>query len=173
MTNENRLDSSMHSRYDHLMRTKESMVEVPANPWQDKNIKYFENGCTYEGDWDPLKKRHGFGIYVWNDGSKYTGYWMNNAANGFGKLEHTDGEIYEGSWMNDKAHGYGEFQSRDGTVYKGQWKDDLQDGRGIEIWNNLAFYEGDYVQGQKFGNGVLKFADGSMYEVRSQGRICR
>lgn len=162
---EQRLETSSHSRYEQLVKTKESMVEMPTENKNEKNVIYFENGCTYEGDWDPVKKRHGFGVYVWNDGSKYTGYWMNNAANGFGKLEHEDGETYEGNWLNDKAHGYGEFRSKEGTVYKGEWREDLQHGQGLEIWSNLASYEGEYAYGKKCGRGILKFSDGACYDV--------
>ena len=129
------------------------------------NITNFENGCTYEGDWDPEKKRHGFGVYTWNDGSKYTGYWSNNAADGFGKLEHANAEVYEGNWKNDKVEGYGEYIGIDGMSYKGQWKNDLQDGQGVEVWEEISVYEGQFKEGKKCGKGVLKFEDGSKYDV--------
>ena len=90
-----------------------------------KSVIYFENGCVYEGDWDVNKKRHGFGIYKWKDGSTYSGYWKDNQACGYGKLIHSDGDIYEGNWELDKANGYGEYIQINGTIYKGYWKDDL------------------------------------------------
>ena len=40
------LDTSTHSRYDQLIKTKETMIEVLADPKNEKNIIYFENGCT-------------------------------------------------------------------------------------------------------------------------------
>ena len=40
--------------------------------------------------------RHGRGIQVWSDGSKYIGYWKNDKANGNGKMYHTDGDLYDG-----------------------------------------------------------------------------
>lgn len=136
-----------------------------------QNIMQFENGCTYEGDWDPVRKRHGFGVYTWSDGSKYSGYWNNNAADGFGKLEHANGEVYEGSWKQDKVEGYGEYKSSEGMVYKGDWKNDLQHGRGVEVWNDISSYEGEYKEGKKDGLGILRFEDGSLYEVGLQGRF--
>ena len=57
--------------------------------------------------------RHGRGITIWNDGSRYEGYWENNKANGKGKLVHSDGDIYEGEWKNDKSNGYGVYKHND------------------------------------------------------------
>ena len=140
------------------------LTEISHKPTQ-QNVVNFENGCTYEGDWDPQLKRHGFGVYMWNDGSKYTGYWSDNSACGFGKLEHANGEVYEGNWMNDKVEGYGEYSGIDGMSYKGQWKNDLQHGPGFEVWEKISTYEGQFREGKKCGHGVLKFEDGSEYDV--------
>lgn len=142
--------------------TKLSEISIKLTP---PNIIAFENGCTYEGDWDPKLKRHGFGVYLWEDGSKYTGYWSDNSACGFGKLEHANGEIYEGNWVNDKVEGYGEYSGIDGMTYKGQWKNDLQNGPGIEDWEKVSSYHGEFRDGKKCGHGVLKFEDGSEYDV--------
>ena len=43
------------------------------------------------------KERHGFGILIWPDGSKYVGYWKHDKANGKGRLIHSEGDIYEGN----------------------------------------------------------------------------
>jgi hypothetical protein len=158
-------DLTVGHRYKRLMVTKETMQEIPSDSNKNSNIKQFENGCIYEGDWDAVKRRHGFGIYKWSDGMKYSGYWVNNAANGFGKLEVNDREFYEGNWLNDKAHGFGEYRNSEGTIYKGEWKDDLQHGHGSEIWSNMASYEGEYFLGKKKGKGILKFDDNAYYEV--------
>ena len=53
-----------------------------------------EHKTIYYGEWDiKNNKRHGRGIQVWPDGSKYIGYWKNNQAWGKGKLIHQDGDI--------------------------------------------------------------------------------
>jgi hypothetical protein len=33
---------------------------------------------------------------VWNDGAKFTGYFINNNANGIGRFKHIDGDDYSG-----------------------------------------------------------------------------
>ena len=58
--------------------------------------------------------RHGNGIQLWEDGSRYEGTWENNRMNGKGKLLCGDGDIYEGNWKDDLFHGYGKYTYRRG-----------------------------------------------------------
>ena len=104
----------------------------------------YENGAIYYGEWEKSgNRRHGRGIQVWTDGSRYEGYWIEDKANNKGKLIHSDGDIYEGEWLDDKAHGYGVYTHIDGAKYEGYWKEDKQDGKGKESWPDGASYEGD------------------------------
>ena len=124
-----------------------------------------DNQVVYYGEWLANQKaRHGRGIQVWTDGSRYEGYWKANKANVKVKLLHADGDIYEGEWLEDKAHGYGVYTHIDGANYEGEWKEDKQDGKGKESWPDGASYEGDYRQGKKCGEGIFRWADGSVYE---------
>jgi hypothetical protein len=55
---------------------------------------------VYYGEWSTeYNQRHGRGIQVWTDGSRYEGYWKRDKANVNGKLIHADGDIYEGKLM--------------------------------------------------------------------------
>ena len=91
----------------------------------------YENKSVYYGEWnESTNQRHGRGIQVWLDGSKYEGYWKNDKANFKGILLHADGDLYDGEWVDDKAHGYGIYTHTDGAKYQGQWKEDKQDGLG-------------------------------------------
>ena len=49
--------------------------------------------------------RQGRGVQIWQDGSKYEGFWESDKANGFGRLIHANGGMYQGYWHNDLAHG--------------------------------------------------------------------
>ena len=129
-----------------------------------KPITKIENGAFYYGEWDKKGKKHGRGIQLWPDGSKYFGYWINNKANKKGKLIHRDGDIYDGEWLNDKAEGFGVYSHIDGAKYEGFWKDDKQEGKGKEIWPDGNSYEGEYVAGNKQGKGKFIWNDGSIYE---------
>lgn len=130
-----------------------------------KQTVEYENKAIFYGEWSVDKnERHGRGIQVWLDGSKYEGYWKNDKANIRGKLIHADGDEYEGEWLEDKADGYGVYSHVDGAKYEGYWKDDKQNGRGIESWPDGTSYEGEYKEGKKSGNGKFKWNDGSVYE---------
>lgn len=56
-----------------------------------------ESHAIYEGYWNTEQQRHGEGVQMWSDGSKYEGYWREDKANGLGRLIHADGDVYEGA----------------------------------------------------------------------------
>ena len=43
-----------------------------------------------------VNNKIGFGNYVWEDGRKYKGYWLNNKMHGKGIFEWPDGKKFEG-----------------------------------------------------------------------------
>ena len=134
-------------------------------PIELKQTVEYENKAIFLGEWSTLTlMRHGRGIQIWSDGSKYEGYWKNDKANIRGKLTHADGDVYEGEWLDDKAHGYGVYSHVDGAKYEGYWSEDKQNGTGIESWPDGTSYEGNYKDGKKSGNGKFKWSDGSVYE---------
>ena len=141
--------------------------DQPASPSAKNLIERgpyeLDNGAIYVGEWTKEGLRHGRGLQVWKDGSKYEGYWKQDMANGKGRLIHSDGDVYEGEWHNDKAHGRGTYIHMDGAKYTGDWREDKQHGFGIETWPDGARYEGNYEYGKKHGTGTFKWADGSMY----------
>lgn len=129
-----------------------------------KPVEY-EDGSIYYGEWQKgTNLRHGRGIQIWEDGTRYQGYFMNNKANMKGKLLHSDGDIYEGGWYNGKAEGFGIYKHVDGSVYKGKWKQDKQHGDGQEYWPDGSYYRGEYYLGKKEGHGIFNWGDGSVYE---------
>jgi len=129
-----------------------------------KNAVKLENNAIYIGEWNHKNERHGKGLQMWNDGSKYEGYWKNDKANGRGRLIHGDGDVYEGEWIDDKAHGFGVYLHTDGARYEGGWVNDKQHGKGKEEWPDGSNYEGEYFNGQKHGIGKFMWSDGSTYE---------
>jgi hypothetical protein len=131
---------------------------------EDRGPFELDNGAIYIGQWNKDGVRHGRGVQIWPDGSKYEGYWKCDMANGRGRLIHADGDVYEGEWVNDKAHGNGLYTHMDGAQYNGEWKEDKQHGHGVETWPDGAKYEGNYYSGKKHGHGKFNWADGSTYE---------
>ena len=47
------------------------------------------------------------GIYIYADGVRYDGQYLNDKKEGYGLYYWTDGRKYEGWWHNGKQHGLG------------------------------------------------------------------
>ncbi len=81
-------------------------------------------------------KANGYGIAVFDTGSRYEGEWKENLRHGDGSFYWTDGEYYVGQYQNDRRTGQGTYFWPNGEKYVGQWKDDQRNGEG-------AFYDKD------------------------------
>ena len=95
-----------------------------------------DNGDLYEGDLvDGV--RTGTGVYVWADGKRY-----------------------EGEFLNNKLHGEGVF-TEEGRTYVGGFVNDRREGQGRLEWENGNVYEGSFVNGVFEGIGKVELAIGS------------
>jgi hypothetical protein len=66
--------------------------------------------------------KNGYGIYDYNDGLQYLGYWKNREFSGEGKL-YTNGNLYvNGNFENGTMHGYCEVFKDGEMIFKGQFK---------------------------------------------------
>lgn len=122
------------------------------------------NGGVYIGEWTSAGLRHGRGIQIMGDGSKFEGWWWQDRAQGQGRLITSVGDVYLGAWKNSMANGFGSLFLRDGTSYEGYWKDDLQDGQGLEVWPDGTTFQGSYTQGKKNGHGRYVYESGNEYD---------
>lgn len=85
-----------------------------------------DNGAIFQGEWDSKTNlRDGKGIVIWNNGTRYDGFFLKGKANSFGRIIHAEGDVYEGNWLEDKVHGFGVHQTYNGSRYEGNWKNDL------------------------------------------------
>ena len=122
------------------------------------------NGGVYIGEWNSVGQRHGKGIQIMRDGSKFEGWWWQDKAQGQGRLITAAGDVYLGTWKSSMANGFGSLFLRDGTSYEGYWKDDQQDGQGLEVWPDGTTFQGSYVQGKKNGRGQYVYESGNEYD---------
>ena len=104
-------------------------MTVQPRPHEDTPSTYLRYGPTddegrkcYIGQ---LKsgKRHGIGVLIWEDGSKYSGEWSEDHPCGFGVEKYADGSNYAGCFLQDLRHGYGEFEISPGVSYCGQFEE--------------------------------------------------
>ena len=53
--------------------------------------------------------RHGYGVQLYDNGSLYEGYWVENQKSGKGRVIYNNLDTYEGMWKDNKYDGKGEY----------------------------------------------------------------
>ena len=92
----------VHTEFDWNYKDKESLdLEIPTF---DK-----KRGGMYSGKLNQYGERSGAGIYHWENGSRYFGYWKADEFHGRGRYVLEDGGFYEGKWADGLANGTGKF----------------------------------------------------------------
>jgi len=71
------------------------------NVYAKPPIKFNEEGTIYKGEWSMQGKKHGYGILVTKEGSKYEGFWNNDQLEGLGRFIEIRGNYYDGK-LNKK-----------------------------------------------------------------------
>mmetsp|Transcript_23067 Transcript_23067/g.47424 ORF Transcript_23067/g.47424 Transcript_23067/m.47424 type:complete len:320 (+) Transcript_23067:54-1013(+) len=109
-------------------------------------------GGKYEGDLNPRGERHGYGVFVADNGNEYEGEWKNDKRDGHGKAKYNTGDVYIGNWKNCKRHGHGTMYIENGDVYEGNWNNGFKDGAGTYRWRDgeldISRYSSDYRVGE-------------------------
>lgn len=119
---------------------------------------------VYEGSWNPeTNKFNGYGILTKNNGSKFSGFWLEGVMQGPGRHINKEGDYFEGNFENGLYSGYGSFYHKNGNYYQGEWYNSKMQGNGKEFFNDGCKFEGEYVNGFKQGNGRYEWLDGSYY----------
>lgn len=99
------------------------------------------NGDIYVGNFAGLVP-HGFGKYMWTDGTLYCGEWDANKMTGKGLIQWPSGASYDGDVCGGFIDGTGTFKGVDGSVYKGSWRMNKKHGMGTMFYANSDTYEG-------------------------------
>ena len=83
--------------------------------------------------------------------------------NGQGRLEYEkESRWYEGDWIHGRWTGYGKLSNGDGDFYEGGLKNDHKHGTGIMKFADGRVFEGEYIRGQMI-QGKMTYQDGSIY----------
>ena len=120
-----------------------------------------ENGTKYTGYFINGKIRNGNAIYP--GGAKYNGKFQNNLPHGQGTFIEKDGTKYVGAWIKGKNFGQGIKTWKDGKKYVGNFENDKPSGKGTFVYSDGSKYTGDFKDGKKHGKGTLTSSDGRMY----------
>jgi hypothetical protein len=128
------------------------------------------NGDTFTGT---LRngKRHGKGLFIWRNGQRYQGDWVDDVASGQAVVDFTNGNHFEGTVDNTTPQGMGSMRYASGDTYRGSFQAGEPHGVGVYVWKNGQRFEGDWKNGKPNGQGKLNFANGDSYEgTVSEGR---
>ena len=121
------------------------------------------SGEVYEGSFVD-EAFHGFGTYVFKDGSVYEGEWHRGKRFGYGHLRcKPEDYVYEGYFDSDRRHGEGVISWGNGAFYMGKWDYGQITGRGVYISNLSDVYKGQFKEGKFDGYGSLLYSNGARY----------
>ena len=164
-TKQNNINNSNKMIIDGIDKENEhNYSSYLSNNSNLKKMKNLQNSnLIYLGDKADNGQKNGFGITIWNNNSKYIGFYRNNKAEGYGKFIDGNDE-YKGEFKEDCASGFGIYTHGDEVIYTGYWNDDLEDNYGIEKWKDGSKYIGQFSGGKKHGIGTYFWNDGSRYE---------
>lgn len=117
------------------------------------------NRDKYLGQWDGNWKRSGQGKMFYNNGTIYSGDWLNGLKQGYGSYNWVNGKSYTGYWDNDKKSGQGILTLINGEKYSGEFSNDTYNGKGTYIWSSGQKYTGEWSDGKFNGRGILSFSN--------------
>ncbi|MBT3666077.1 MAG: hypothetical protein HN548_01250 [Opitutae bacterium] len=142
---------------------------IMSGQWDSEYLKEgtmrLEDGSEFSGEFieDGL---FGHGSLLSVNGDRYTGRFQNNEYFGSGILQKVGGTVFVGSFKNGKFEGYGILKEVDGSIYSGAFSDGSPHGDGIQSDNSGVVYSGSWANGDKDGLGTLDFGDGTSYTGR-------
>jgi hypothetical protein len=118
------------------------------------------DGDFYEGG---LKNdhKHGPGIMKFADGRVFEGEYIRGQMIQ-GKMTYQDGSVYSGSWVDGMRHGQGKCIFVDGSEYEGDFREGNFHGHGKMTWNDGGWYVGEWCDGEMHGRGKEIRPDGSL-----------
>lgn len=125
----------------------------------------------------------GYGMYLTENGDRYTGFFENGDFNGAGTVLFDGGDRYTGNFLDGQFSGCGSYFWNNGSSFIGQWEQGLRQGFGTQyesdgssqynLYNDdaivsedsLDYYKDACINGDcNSGYGVYLFEDGALYE---------
>lgn len=159
--------SAIFSRFLHIKEVSQDEDGNFIIIWQDNSENQTEK--KYKGEIQD-GNLHGFGTMTYEDGSKYTGKFVNGyREDENGIMYYNDDDIfecYEGGWERDRWHGKGTLTYKDGGKYVGQFMNNEADGKGKMFFGKKDIYKaykGEWRHNRWHGKGTLIFKDGTRY----------
>lgn len=132
-------------------------IDLSGDELEDVTYSNVSNDTSYVKDKQIVDPYGEKGVYT-GELSKST-----CMPNGRGRLEYEkEGRWYEGDWIHGRWTGNGCLSNGDGDFYEGGLKNDHKHGEGIMKFADGRVFEGEYIRGQMI-QGKMTYQDGSVY----------
>ncbi len=105
-----------------------------------------EKGCI-SGNCD-----NGYGTWIYKNGDKYTGTWVNKKMHGQGVYKYSNGDVYKGSFRQNTLSGNGTFIAHTGDKYVGQYRNNKMEGEGTYFYQSGKVEEGLFANNRYVGD---------------------
>lgn len=108
-----------------------------------------KTGCV-EGDCE-----NGYGVYIYDNHDKYSGYFKGGVRNGKGNFEYANGDRFEGSYENDMKEGEGLYKFKNGDIFRGSFKGGKPSGNAEYKFVNGIVYQGEFLDARNSKSGYI------------------
>ena len=109
---------------------------------------------------EPTAPKVSNGVLTFNDGTRYTGDYVNGLPHGRGLMVYSNGAVYDGEWKEGRREGAGQYFQPSGALMSGTWHlGHLVQGVSVDANGNR--YAGTFMNGKFNGKGALFLKDGS------------
>lgn len=150
---------------DRFQQPKQNYILI-----SDTSLTAYElpNGDYYKGAYDSKGLRHGYGLYVFRNGTKYLGNYYHGTREGYGLMSFPDNAKYAGTWKHNLKNGYGRYTYKNGDLYEGQWKENKRHGVGAYYYSmgkEMYCFYGTWINDERNGPGEINFKTFQLYAI--------
>ena len=153
------MDESSSYAVKYLDGEEEEQVYISR---AGKALVTYDNGDTYEGNFNDKGQKDGTGTYTWarpetedeedpdanTSVHSYSGEWKDGLKSGIGKLRLPDGGCYFGTWSQNEMHGDGAYKYPNGDIYSGSYSHNKRHGQGRYLFKSSdSCLEGTWANG--------------------------
>jgi len=103
---------------------------------------------------------NGTGVYMYKDGSKYSGEFKNGKRHGFGNLKLSGGTEFIGQSKQDVFYGNGTIMYPSGDKYVGEIKNNKRNGKGTYTFKNGLTSSGEWKDNKAVGKHTTSDTEG-------------
>ena len=144
---------------------RETLTKKTKDNIKGNFIQKNEKVVKYQGGFlKKKKKKNGFGIITWSDGSKLKGTFDSNELNGICKFYNNKHKsTFIGEYTSNKPKGFGVYSVKSFSL-QGYWESENLNGIAIEVWEDGTYFQGEYKDNKKNGIGLYRWPDGTIYQ---------